>query len=513
MNEKFLKKTGWIYLLYFCAILTAYCLFLKQTYCMDMFPYYGRPVTLWDVSLESFHPIQAFQLSSSQGRYFFMLRYIVDFVLFQFGIHLTRGQFVLQLIGMASLAGAGTVLYSTFARELPDAEKRVLFLGILLGVVNPGFAEILVFVCYDFCWAMLFAALAIRSFFRERNVCSFLWLLLSIGTYQSYYSTFLIYIFSLLFLKARGVPTKRLMRDGAKAIGIDAAAVLLSLILTKIFTSIWGVKSQRSVSIAQGAEILKRIKRMIPRYGLNALTGGGVLPTGFLPICVLLLVLISMLLLGKRNGGKSVVFYVIYVFVLVSLPVVVTLFEKTPYVPARILTGAYGVVGCLFLIALLISEKMPVVLSPILRAVLTCYVLVMMLSVIGEASDILTANALEKSTCAQVQHEIEAYEEETGENIEKIGVIHYRDEGQPIFDHANFQFFGPYYYTAHLFLYTTWSDVVAVNYFNGTDYERFTMTEEEAANYFPDFAMESLASFDPHAQLVFDGNTMYWILY
>ncbi len=55
--------------------------------------------------------------------------------------------------------------------------------------------------------------------------------------------------------------------------------------------------------------------------------------------------------------------------------------------------------------------------------------------------------------------------------------------------------------------------MLALNYFNGTDYEKASMSDEEVQAHFKDFDPESLAFFNPDNQLVFEGDTCYWVLY
>jgi hypothetical protein len=59
-------------------------------------------------------------------------------------------------------------------------------------------------------------------------------------------------------------------------------------------------------------------------------------------------------------------------------------------------------------------------------------------------------------------------------------------------------------------LYNAWSDVEALNYFEGESYAEFEMTDADYSRLFGD---RTWKTFIPEEQLVFEGSRLYWAIY
>ena len=121
-------------------------------------------------------------------------------------------------------------------------------------------------------------------------------------------------------------------------------------------------------------------------------------------------------------------------------------------------------------------------------------------------TDTYITQALDQNIAVMVENEIENYEEETGNKVELIA--------SRTHEHARNAYsecLVNYRYTAtHPALYDVWSQGQYVNYINGTDYECREMSDDEYDKIFP---KHDYHAFDLDKQLVFEGNTLYWVVY
>ena len=136
-----------------------------------------------------------------------------------------------------------------------------------------------------------------------------------------------------------------------KAVLIDGALCSITIGLSRLFSVLFGMKEGKEIVLDAGAGLLDKLRYIIPRYGLNLLTSGGILPMGFLLAVIGICAVFIIWILGKRDGIKSVLFFIGVLLAMGILPPLVTIAEETPYVPARILTAGYGAVGGVLLIA------------------------------------------------------------------------------------------------------------------------------------------------------------------
>lgn len=507
INREYIK----CFFLFFVAVFVAYSLFLRQTYNADLVSSYGKDVSgLFNVSLSKFDPINALIESVANGRYLWILSYIIQYVLYHIGVSQVSGQFVFQLLSFVALAASATVLYNVFQKIVP-CKKEFLYLTIGLIVINPAFAEILSFTCFDFCVGFLMCTIAFRFFAEAKYVLSGLFLLLSLAFYQSFYADYLMLSTSYLFISAKGVIRKKDFITWMKAVAVDFISTALTLCISGGIALILGVVQKRGLSFAGPGVMLDRFLHIIPRYGLSILTGGGVLPVGLILVVIVALFVFMIYSFVAGRKWKSAVLFVVYLLFVGLLPMAVHFFEETPYVPPRVLTSAYGVVGMILLMTFCFVDTAILKKTAALAGVV--YAVFVFVGVNAEISDISASNKLEVRMLQQMGKCISEYEKDSGNNIKNACIYHFGDEGVRVFDKTNLEYYGPYYYTSHIITGYEWSDVDAIRYFAGFDLDRRDMSEKEKSMLFPDYSIDEVGTFNPSRQLRFLGDTMYWITY
>lgn len=313
----------------FAILIMVYSLFMEQTYVSDMMKIYGKGKSEFGESLSAFSP--DFLAYFKMGRSFLFFRYLVEYLLYHVGIDLTHGQFIIQLLGIIPLSLGTAELYNVFTAELGDDHKLAIYISLLLIVINPAFAEILCFTCFHYCWGFYLITIAIRLFFKKKYYLAALVSFFSLCCYQSFYSVFLVVVIAVLFIKETGRPDQKTIRSIFSAFIIEAAAVAASILLTTVLVRIYGLNNSRAVNAVSLQVLWERIQWIIPRYGLNVLTGGGVLPIGLLMGVMFVSALIILRITTKRYGAKGLLFSLGLMTVFALLPATV---ER------RILSGA-----------------------------------------------------------------------------------------------------------------------------------------------------------------------------
>lgn len=158
------------------------------------------------------------------------------------------------------------------------------------GSYQPGYSRNISFTLVEIFLGLVFTVKALKAFLKNKWLECWLWLLLVIATYQSYYAPFLIYVFFLLYLSHDGVPHKKWLSDAAIAICIAGTACLVVILSAKISAVILGIPEKFPTDAVLGNNISYRLVEVILRYGFILMTSGGVYPFGFTLACIALFI-------------------------------------------------------------------------------------------------------------------------------------------------------------------------------------------------------------------------------
>lgn len=520
-NIRALSDKIYRFILFFSVIFLAFSLFMRQVYVNDWVRVYGKGVDRLGISLKEFDIVDALISYIYQGRIFYTAEYVFEYIVYRAGIDLTHRQWVLSFIMILCFSFSACIIYEAFWDELriedkDRGSKAVLACAVIVGVASPALIEWFTysFVCMS--WSMIFSSLAVRYFQKKSYGKAFVWYFVAVGCYQAFYSFFLIYVLTLLLIRSQSRLNKEICIEAVKAGCIDVLGVAIVVSIAPLCETVLGTGLTREVDFSNGMTITERIIHIIPRYGLNILTSGGVLPTGMMLGLLLFLLPFLVVKIWRRNGLNGLLCLFFYISALVLLPPAFAVALETPYVPTRTMFSLYAAVGCYFIVwkEFVLDDKDNATLKmKAFMGLVVGYLFISVICINMINSEVYKSNAIEIGITKGVDSFIKQYEITSGTKINKVSTVHYRDEGQPAFDRAHFFYFGPYFYVQHLLLYTSWSDVAALNYFNGTNYQDLNMTDEERDKYFSNFDAGSLEYFDPDKQLVFDGDTCYWALY
>ena len=514
-NSK-IRNREWVtvFVLSEAAVFFAYSLFLNQTYNCDQI------AAAFTDNTDGF--LQTLKNYTLGGRPVSIIRIYIDRLFALSGVHYLHHQGVMQAFTMF-LLGMDAVLLYFIIRNYTAGEnyKQIAALCVLTGFINPFFVECFSFYGPDHALAVMLAIAGIYFFVKDKYGMSVLFVFLSISWYQSYYSFFIIYVCVCIYLKTRGRISSAIFKKYLTACFITAAAVTCNLSCVKITAWIFGQSEAKPAGLPFTlSAFLEKINQISDSYEFVWKNGYGFLPDYFVMTLAVLFgaaAILSKLLQKDYSGLFWMVLLSICVFI---APAAYGVIMISFYYPPRAAVPFFMALGGYFLITgfeIIQWEKLCMMPKHILKAavmvLLSFYLMVTVHQIQLGIADILIANRIEIQTCRDVDKLIKKYEQESRNKIKAIKVSHHSGAMLAFdYNYLNIRYEG--YPSVATVLNAEWADVVMLNYVTGENYRKESITREEELEYFGNYDKNTaLRSFDPDTQLVFKGNTLYWMLY
>lgn len=511
------------FLLAFGVVFFSYVAFLNPTFTTD---------SVWDSFDTEIRPYSFFQTLSG-GRF---LQFFFRYACYLFNkIHISKfeNQYVFQILTMLFIAWTVAVLVDIF-EELSSYKNRVgLTFIFLISFVNPLFIETFVYVGLELAIAILMVAYATKLFAKKHYVCAGFLVLCAVGTYQSYVQLFLIYGLLVIYLQADKRINAISVKRGLGLIFTAGIPSVISVLSINVYTILSGANNYvmtassaeagstfsdvtKQVSFSDG--ILARIKHMIYVYEVTVGKMFGMYPTLFLFVLLIIVAVVTLYALIKKNESKAKGITYLLTFILLNIfPFALFgLSVRTSPAP-RICWIIFASVSALTLImvdTVSMIEK-NTVLKYLQRAVVVIFTVVNLYSITTCELDFFIGNALDKQIVYQVQAEIDRYEAESGNKITQVCT--YRSDNTDFYYEQ--QFLNPYFeYTYnHKTIFFDWGDVELLDKVTGNNYADCSWY-----NTYPDdyeevikenFEGKDWSTFIADEQLIFRGDTLYWAIY
>lgn len=516
--EKKLNKNVKIFLYALAVLFAAYSIFLNYYFTSD---HVKASLTASQPS-----PPGSFRAYLAAGRMtaFFYAR--ISYVLGKIGITIFHNRNFYWAVILLAFAAAFTILYKIFEKYVQTQENKCwLFVTLMLSFVNPYIIEIFVYMGWEVAIGVLITVLAVWTFTKSKYIATGILLMLGLGTYRSFFSIFLIFATTWLFLEYKQLNRKAFWTKAVLAFGIAGLTAVLTIALTNLNTPKVEIvneeQTQLEAQIEAGVEVYEhktvsaetlnevplffRCKKLFWKYYYTTITEMGLLPKCFLLISMLVFggIVFAILIKKKEKIGRKILFLVW--FALINL-YPVSIYFLTPYydVFSRIVWPIFGSLAVVTALPFCLSEmnsKWGIVYK--IGIVGSCAVIIY--STTTAASNFFIANSLDLQNVMQVQSAIEHYEAETGIHVTKIAARRNERslESYPQIDTG-------YYNYAHKSMYDEWCDVELLNAWMDTDYEEISMDKEM---YYELFGDTIWTTFNSDEQLIFDKDTLYWAVY
>ncbi len=432
------------------------------------------------------------------GRY---LSGLLDYILYRFGRTTADHTGITVMIAVFLLAAAVWTVQASFEEKINcrNIYGKIAYHAIFaLLFSNVLFSESLMFgeCSLMFGLAYLFASIGVRLFTGRKYGAAFLLFLCSAMEYQVAVAYAAIILSAWIFMQNDYKITKRTVGQellcGFSAFGAGLIDMVSIHLLVKL-----GILESAEKNAGMG-DLLGKILVCIKDFSVLLGDSRGLLPKVWLPLLVFLFAGgITLRKFIKEKNGMAVLYYCLLMaamFLMVyALPM--AQLEIMPY--PRMVWIFYVVQTMALLIAFRFTEGKAmcyICCGYLAVQIMFCQFIVM---------NHMLSNTLDKTYAMMFYEEVEKYEAETGITVKRLGVANDIDAPQSYnsvhykTDQINERALG--------IVTNTLVDVIT-----GREFEKVPMDEEVYRDY---FAGKDWDYFNASEQIVFVGDTAYWIIF
>ncbi|MCI2048253.1 MAG: glucosyltransferase domain-containing protein [Lachnospiraceae bacterium] len=459
-------------------------------------------------------------------RYFFALFHVSKY----------ENQLVLQLLLLILLTCTLMKLEKMTSRYFGGRYSETVQLLLLsICFVNPYFVETFHYVAWELGAALFICVCAGSCFEKKKYLCSALLLLLVISIYQSYAELYLIFGILLVFLRENGKPTKAFFRSQLQLLLITVAAALADILPIKAAVY-FGMIGEEVKPVNMQGGLWNRLYNAAACYKIMSVDGFGYFPKWMLFFVTAALFLAGLAFMLKRRASVPELLLFAAVSGIQQFLTIAIYLISGSWVTGRTGWPYFAAMAASFLLALFEIQKTAaecagqgaaarkdVTLPDAGTAedgkrglwsgsnfVFAVFLLLAFFDLyVTETveTDSYIANKLDELELSEVEAEIRNYEKQSGTEVTEVSARRTPDSMyySPLLNLHSVAT------TSNItMLYNAWSDVEALNYFEGESYAEFEMTDADYSRLFGD---RTWKTFIPEEQLVFEGSRLYWAIY
>lgn len=487
------------------ALICMYGIFFNDSWACDhVGNYYGLGKWAWGI--EGYVPV-----TLAGGRFGAFIWDTLSFLFAQIGVSKLQHEWVLQVVFMVLLALAAKTLYSIFEKYFDIKYKPVIVtLIICIAFINPLFVENVVFVGYELGASILCGAVAAKLFTNRTvrsSILAVALLFISIITYQAHISLFFVWTTAYIYLEYGKKLSKNAFIELIRSYAIALVPLITDMAVMKIFAAY----SQRGDDLTTGesASLIKSIVRIW--YHLYV-TEIDLTVRCFVLLFTVVLVGIGIVVFAKerRTGRMGEVAYLLVVFAVLNCYYVAIVFVGYASFYGRVFWPGFAAISMMCLLGLHLCQKS--LAKKVYLYIAGVFFIGLFFFTQTECSDCYIANKLDEEIAGIVEDYIQHYEAETGYSIETINV-------KILDDFERYQKYlirNSKYEFAYKMLTQETLPVDLINYVYGENYDKKKMSDEDYEKYFSDIAGKEalvVTDFNPAQQLVFEGDSLYWVVY
>ncbi len=521
-SDKHLKTIPW--LVAFSTLFVAFSVFLNDTFTSDHVNGYK---TISQMPPSFLEYIQGGRILNYFTTWFCWL-------MGKAGISKLNNELLLQLLVIIFISCAVSELSKLFDRFFVDKEihVRLLVLPLIMcmSFVNPFFVETFVYVGYELALAIWLVAIAVRKFTEKKYIHAGILLFLAMSVYQSYFALFLIWTTVYIYLDNKDLLAKKPIVEIIKSYVITIIPMGIIIALPKLLAGASDSYSEvKEVSVGGG--LADKVLMMIKCWYHVFITELDMMPKCTLLVLFVVVLLTTAIIICKKEqlpntevsdadssksfkGGRVLINYLLVV-VLINLYYVAIYMTGYDQVLARVSWPAFASIAMLVLILTKeihlnhsLTKNIVSIVSTIAICIIAIYSFIAIKSTQTAATDYLISNKLAEQEIGIIEAYIEAYEKETGNEVNTVYVLPANRQ-----ENTSKYLISATYRSAYAHKPTSveWSNVELLNYLTGNEYDKQTMSETDYNRLFAD--NDNWNEFMPDEQLVFEENAMYWCVY
>lgn len=456
--------------------------------------------------------LQTVLQSIAGGRW---LAYLVCY--FQSFIHIDwyENQWIAQLVKEIVCAIIPVRMAFLFGKR---SEKSVVILDalFLMCTFNVYIEEMFAFNTMEICLGWLLAFEAAILFCREKYIVAGMLTFLAISVYQVNYCIVVIVGLGWLLSQNGFIYNKKMIRKCMYLLLVVAVPTMISMALPMIALQLKWTDTIVKLTVfdskvlAESVDLLLNVKRLAGFvFAFFAVSAQGMMPYGMVGIFVILLYVIYVF--EMKSQGERVVTIALSV-VCVSLFFVacfaISVVQSIVSLPPRVLFGLFTAIA--MLVYVIYSYARNDICRKTIRYATYVFSATLFVCVVISGIDHHTSNQLDIAYAQQIQNEIDAYEQDTGNTITDIK-FYYKDDNYYDTAYSNYMIHHYFVQSYNNSVYTNnWSAVPMLEWISGRTYGAEELDEEVYREIFGDPTWTEL---DLNKQILFDGGTMYWAIY
>lgn len=432
-------------------------------------------------------------------------RYVValgDFLLLKLGLRTTSNISITMTITFLFLALTMMVIQDIFASWMPDTwlGKAGFFCGLNLIFLNVLFAELLMFSEYSIYFAIAYftASLGVRCYAKRKYLLMLLMYAVAVCTYQNAVVFAAIVTAFYICLSEKLKLTRRAVVREAAGISVCMGMGVLNYLCLWTLDRLGIVPTIKEAASGNWGHRLTEAVRHYISLNRNC---AGVIPSLWLPLLFIAAVwiLIVYSCMKEHKMSECLFLFVVWLGCNALLYVIPTI-QGTAYFPPRLMFCFFGVQGFMLVSAYAVCMDS-------LHGVLTwggcLYLVVHLLFSDFIVTNHFISNTLDRVYANMLYEEILKYEEETGNHVTKLAVMHDIDSA---FYYHDFSFATDQINERALPTVPI-SLIYAVT---GREFEKLEVPEIVSQQYFDN---KNWDYFNLNEQLIIEGDTAYWCIF
>lgn len=437
-----------------------------------------------------------------QGRFtiFFIIK-----MLALFDVNSVVMQRIFTFLFLLFLAASSTILFDCLYTRIRHSFSSVcgMLMAVLLSFTNIYYLELFLFPEMCLYWGIgtLFTVCAVKLTQNRRPLSwciAYLFLFLGLGVYQAMIGLYVIWCTTCALLGKKVDSDSPFYKNYVKCLFVGGAASMTSIAIPKLIRMFGGaIDTMRSAGLshlAENAVLLIREQKPV------LIDGSSLYPKYALALVLVLAA--GLLLYGmgreKRNKGWGFMTALVLAanYAIIFAPHLVAGYV---WLSPRAIIPMGSFAASLLLLAL---QWMPGKITVFFIAFVQLFAIYQNLVI---SVDHFSTNRLDQEYAKLLEAQIEKYEAQSGIEVKNIAA---RTDTSPQWKYETIRYMA-YNVNERAYL-NEWSDVTLLNYVSGRSYNKIGMPQEIYQKYFAD---KNWDMWCPEEQLVFEGDTLYWMKY
>lgn len=426
--------------------------------------------------------------------------YLLSFV----GVTRFENKWVLQILLIFFLAVATNEIVKMYTPFFKD-NYVILYALAYINFANPYFVESFVYCSPELGLGILLVIIASKKFIQKKFLGSIVFLFCGISLYQSYIALFFIYVSTYIFLENYKEIKREIMYMYVKLLLVGGIAALTNILIVKLCVNI-GIVETEIKSVTLEGDLIEKMKEIVDWFKMVTIELLNISPGKMLFYSILLVSLICFVELLCLQKYLEIFYLAGTIICLNLFPYAISFVMEIIYFPPRVSWPIFPAFAMTMLLCICYMDKKWN--KYLYKGVLFLQILFIYYGIETCILDMYISNSLDINNMYMIKDEIEEYEENTNIQITDIYVGHANNIDYYHNEAKHFDYYWLMY--SHKIHYDTWSDVEFLNYITSSNYVEHEMGEEDKKELFENVRNNV---FNASEQLVFEGDTLYWLVY